>query len=91
MFRSVDLKSLLIGGLLVVAVVCAMGGAPMMNPEFHGRFTLVAHNKDGGSVYVLDTATGQVWQRQTNVIPNSFFDPKLEGYAPVEQPVDPNW
>ena len=90
MRHRIDLKSLLIGGLLAVVVVCVMGGVPMVSPEFQGRFSLVAQNVVGGDVFVIDTVTGQVWERHRNMIPNPFYEPKLEGYAPAKEPVDPN-
>jgi len=87
MLRSIDGKSLVIGGLLVLVAICAMAmtGAPWIGPEYSGRFTLV----DGtGNEYVLDTATGQVWGYLSN--PQAFYAPKLEGYAPEEEVPDPN-
>ncbi|RPJ33352.1 MAG: hypothetical protein EHM35_10620, partial [Planctomycetaceae bacterium] len=43
MLRSIDGKSLLIGGLLVAVAVCAMAmtGAPWMNGEHNGRFRMI--------------------------------------------------
>ena len=121
MLHSIDGKSLLIGGLLVAVVVCAMAmtGAPWMDGDRNGRFTMIvypvqeggtnvavaggavmnAHGaviRDGSvlyplpSLYILDTATGQVW---TPGYPNieAFYAPKLEGYAPEDEPIiDPN-
>ena len=121
MWRSIDGKSLLIGGLLVAVAVCAMAmtGAPWMDGEHNGRFTMIVYPvPDGGSnvaiagggimgaqgavmrdgamlyplpsLYILDTATGQVW---TPSYPNveTFYAPKLEGYAPEDESIiDPN-
>jgi hypothetical protein len=120
MLRTIDGKSLLIGGLLVAVAVCAMAttAAPWMNGEHNGRFTMIVYpvpdggnnvaivggvgrggngaiTRDGGilyplpSLYILDTATGQVW---TPSYPNieTFYAPKLEALAPGEEPVDPN-
>ena len=92
MFRSIDGKSVLIGGLLVLVAVCGMGAVPLISGEFSGRFSLVAHNVDHGGVYVIDTVTGQVWEQQNNIFPNPFYAPKLGGgYAPEEEPMEPNW
>ena len=85
MKRSIDAKSFLIGGLLVLVAVCAMGGLPLMHGEYNGRFSLVTHDKDYGSVYVIDTLSGQVWERGSG----GFFDSKLEVHDSGE-PVDPN-
>jgi hypothetical protein len=120
MARSIDGKSLLIGGLLVLVAVCAMAmtAAPRMDGEHNGRFTMIVYPAlDGGSniaisdgailggskdvafdggalvyplssLYILDTATGQVWTPSYPDI-KTFYAPKLEGYAPLE-PVEPN-
>ena len=88
MLRTIDGKSLLIGGLLVAVAVCAMGALPLLHGEYNGRFTLVAGT---GNEYVLDTATGQVWAYLSNT--QVFYAPKIEGYAPEEEPMqypDPN-
>ncbi len=91
MLRSIDGKSLLIGGLLVAVAVCVMGGAPVLGPESNGRFMLVTHDKDYGGVYVIDTATGQVWQ-QTNQsdMPDAFYPASLEEDIFRRPTVDPN-
>jgi hypothetical protein len=114
MLRTIDGKSLLIGGLLVAVAVCAMAmtGAPWMNGEHNGRFAMIINNgtqsgrgaviingPDGAvmypsssDVYILDTATGQVWTPDFPDI-RTFYAPKLEGYAPMDDPtvgVDPN-
>jgi hypothetical protein len=90
MLRSIEGKSFLIGGLLVLVAVCAMAmtGAPRMRGQYNGRFSLVTHDKDNGSVYVVDTLTGQVWERHYSN-DDAFYASKLEGYGP-EEPVDPN-
>jgi hypothetical protein len=85
MVRSIEGKSLLIGGLLVLVAVCAMGGVGLMDGQYNGRFSLVTHDKDYGSVYVIDTLTGQVWDRTDD----AFLASKLEGHD-AEKPVDPN-
>ena len=91
MWRSIDVKSLLIGGLLVAVVVCAMGGSPVLGPESNGRFMLVTHDKDYGGVYVIDTATGQVWQQTSwNDMPEAFYPASLEQDVFHWPAVDPN-
>jgi len=86
MLHSIEGKSFLIGGLLVLVAVCAMGGLPLIHGSYNGRFSLVA--PDGDQAYVIDTVTGQVWGEH---YPDSraFWPSKLEGYGP-EEPVDPN-
>ena len=42
------------------------------------------------NVYILDTATGQVWTPEHPDI-KTFYAPKLEGYAPEDESIiDPN-
>jgi hypothetical protein len=89
MWRSIDGKSLLIGGLLVLMVVCAMGGATIVDPQYYGRFSLVA--QEGGHVYVIDTATGQVWQQTDPMhMPQAFYPASIEQDIVRWPTVDPN-
>ena len=90
MWRSIDGRSLLIGGLPVLVVVCAMGGLPAGDGESNGRFSLVA--QDSGHVYVIDTATGQVWQQaDQRHMPQAFYPASLEADVCQMPPVEPNW
>ena len=58
MLRSINAKSLVVGGLLVLTVVCLIGGAPYVAPEYHNRFQIATNPNHA---FVLDSATGQVW------------------------------
>jgi hypothetical protein len=58
MFRSIDMKSALIGGLLVVMVLFLVGAVPYMETKKYGRFKIETNN---GHAFILDSATGQVW------------------------------
>jgi hypothetical protein len=58
MFRTIDVKSVLIGGLLGAMVLCLFGAVPFVLPEEYGRFQIETNN---GHAFILDTATGQVW------------------------------
>jgi hypothetical protein len=86
MSKSFDFKSFVIGGLLVLVVLCAMGAVPFMDHTYYGRFTIVTVASENWGIYsrVLDTATGQVWMEQPQVIDFEFRAPKLEGLAPAE-------
>jgi hypothetical protein len=86
--RAIDGKSFLIGGLLVVVAMCAMGGVPLMDGQYNGRFSLVAHDTAYGGVYVIDTVTGQVWVREAQG-GRTLHALELEGYA-HEGPAEPN-
>ncbi len=81
MLRSINAKSLVVGGLLVLTVVCLIGGAPYVAPEYHSRFQ-IATNQD--HAFVLDSATGQVWSKYFHPRPSTviggtdaFHDQKL--------------
>ena len=41
MHRSIDLKSVLIGGLFVALILSLVGAVPFVQPEEYGRFELV--------------------------------------------------
>ena len=54
---SVNAKSLLLGGLAVVLVLCLLGAEPFVVPEHYGRYQIETNE---GYAFVLDSATGQV-------------------------------
>jgi hypothetical protein len=81
MLRSIDTKSLVVGGLLVLTVVCLIGGAPYVEPEYHSRFQIATNQSHA---FVLDSATGQVWSKNfapepSNIIggTDAFHDQKF--------------
>jgi len=81
MGKALDFKSLVIGGLTALLVVGAMGSWPeggggvVLNRDFDGRFTIVTQEYDA---YVLDTATGQVWNEgSSGARREAFFAPKI--------------
>jgi hypothetical protein len=81
--KSVDLKSLVIGGLLVLLVMCVVGAVPGLRQESFGRFTI---DSTVESAVILDTATGQAWAFEmprglvsSYTPPRVFFAPKLHG------------
>ncbi len=58
MFHSIDIKSALIGGLLVAMILCLAGAVPFVQPEEYGRFQIETNDSHA---FILDSATGQVW------------------------------
>ena len=58
MRRSIDIKSVLIGGLMAALILCLAGGVPYMHWEDYGRFQIETNNSHA---FILDSATGQVW------------------------------
>jgi hypothetical protein len=79
MIKNVDTKSLVIGLLIAFLVVLASGAVQnRAGGESVGRFQLVASERSD-EAYVIDTATGQVWEElDGNKLNNSFFQPKLD-------------
>jgi hypothetical protein len=62
MQRALEIRSLVIGLLLGLLVAIGLGAAQAIPPGVRpdvDRFEI--ETGDSGSVYVLDTATGQVW------------------------------
>jgi hypothetical protein len=59
MSYSVDIKSCLIGGLLVLVVACCIAAAVYQPSQLYlDRFKIEASQE---YAFVLDSATGQVW------------------------------
>ncbi len=58
MHRSIDIKSILIGGLLTALVLLLTGIVPYAPPEEYGRFQMATNDN---YAFILDSATGQVW------------------------------
>ena len=91
MWKSIDRKSLVIGGLLVLLVLSAMGAVPWLPDDAFGRFAIETNT---AYAFVLDSATGQVWSLYAPEPcyaaggmaawprdPQGFFAPKLEGHT----------
>ena len=57
MRRSIDMKSVLFGGLLATLILCLIGAVPFVGQDVHGRFQIVTDNR----TFILDSATGQAW------------------------------
>ncbi len=76
MKTKIDVKSMLVGIALGVAVMLGVGAATSPGPI--GRFQISATGNHG---LVLDTATGQVWSyffmSSGGPTPQDFFAPKL--------------
>jgi len=90
MMKSIDLKSFLIGGLLVLSVLCVLGAMPRLSPPGPvGRYALVVSHISDDNNYVIDTTTGQVWSRSAQGRSDVFYAPKLRAQTPAE-PNKPN-
>jgi hypothetical protein len=58
MYRPIDMKSGLVGGLLVALILCLVGAVPFVDREDYDRFKIETNDSHA---FVLDSATGQVW------------------------------
>jgi len=96
--KSVDFKSFVIGGLLVLLILCVGGGiVPGAYQEYPQRFAI---GVAGDHAFILDTSTGQTWGFGTSsglvftyTKPAEFFAPKtpFTGHGlPPEDPNQPN-
>jgi hypothetical protein len=69
MHRSIDMKSILIGGLLAALILCLAGAVPYVNLEDYDRFKIETNDSHA---FVLDSATGQVWSSVFHVTDSGF-------------------
>lgn len=84
MVRSLDFKSALIGGFVVVMFVFLAGAVDYEPPEDFGRFQIETNESH---VFILDTATGQAWSSLSlnpNGGINAYPDPNF--HAPKTHP-----
>jgi hypothetical protein len=79
---KLDAKSAGIGLVLGAAIVLCLGAGVKLDPQVK-RYAIAANE---GHAFILDTATGQVWEKFTPpsnasgaVGPTEFAAPKLEG------------
>jgi len=70
MSRSIDMRSVLIGGLLAVIALCLVGAVPFIPSEEYGRFQIETNNSHA---FILDTATGQVWSSSFYISSSSLI------------------
>ena len=74
MNKTIDTRSLLTGLFMgILAVLCL--GAALRHGNQPGRFQLGVG--DGQTAYVIDTVSGQVWQKE-DLKQKEFFAPKAE-------------
>jgi len=56
-----DLKSMLIGALLLLCIFLAMGASTRTNSAVPAQFQLALPG-EGSNAFIINTATGQVWE-----------------------------
>jgi len=76
----IDLKSLLIGIVLVLCVLLAVGASSPAIPHHAGRYQLVA--LENSNTYVLDSRTGRVWRKYSSK--NDFRELKIDTKLPAD-------
>ena len=87
MVRSIDMKSALIGGLVVAMILFLVGAVDYVPPVVYGRFKIEAND---GYAFILDTATGQAWSDMLSDPGHFYVAPDPNFYAPkTYDEVDP--
>ncbi len=71
--KKIDIKSLLVGTILGVCVLLALGAATGKQADI-GRYQVV-HTDNQTTCFVIDTTTGQVWRRASNSHGNDYGSP----------------
>jgi hypothetical protein len=71
--KKIDIKSLLVGTILGVCVLLALGAATGKQADI-GRYQ-VACPDNPNTCFVIDTTTGQVWHRIANSLGNDYGSP----------------
>jgi hypothetical protein len=75
MHRSMDMKSVIMGGLLVALILCLTGAVPLVNHGDYDRFKIETNDSHA---FVLDSATGQVW---SSIFIGNQFQPHPDFHA----------
>ena len=78
MNARLDFKSLAIGALVMLCITLTIGASSRTSPAPHARFQLALPGQ-GSSAYIIDTATGQVWEKHPmeSDYAVSFRQPKI--------------
>ena len=70
MVRSIDMKSVLIGGFVMALLLCLVGAVLFTPVEYYGRFQIETNDN---YAFILDSATGQVWSKEFPYARPGFF------------------
>jgi hypothetical protein len=84
MVCSIDMKSALIGGLVIALFLCLVGAVDYVPTLYYGRFQIETNDN---YAFILDTATGQAWSKEFPYYRPGFIvypDPNFNG--PKTQP-----
>ena len=88
MHRSIDMKSVLIGGLLVALILCLVGAVPFVNLEDYDRFKIETNDSHA---FILDSATGQVWSSAFYIGNNAVLvdnDPNFHAIKTLHEQIE---
>ena len=79
MNARLDIKSLVIGALIMLCITLTIGASNRTNPAVHARFQLALPG-EGGNAFVIDTATGRIWEKHPTAGSNAaqFRQPKID-------------
>ena len=71
--KAIDTKSVLIGLLFGISVLLAMGAASGRQAEI-GRYQIACPDQQT-TCFVIDTTTGQVWQKYSRTSGHNYGSP----------------
>ena len=79
MKARLDPKSLIVGALIMLCITLTIGASSRTSPAPNARYQLAVPG-EGSNAYVIDTTTGQVWEKHP--IPGTdaakFRQPKID-------------
>ena len=79
MNARLDIKSLVIGALIMLCITLTIGASSRTSPGPSARFQLALPG-EGSHAYIIDTATGQVWEKYPTGSDSAaaFRQPKID-------------
>lgn len=62
MNARLDVKSMVIGVLIMLCIALTIGATSRTTPAANARFQLALPG-EGSNAYIIDTATGRIWEK----------------------------
>ena len=80
MNTRLDVKSLVIGALIMLCIALTIGATNRTSPAANARFQLALPG-EGSNAYVIDTVTGRIWEKHPTPgnTATEFRQPKTDG------------
>lgn len=80
MNARLDVKSMVIGALIMLCIALTIGATSRTSPAANARFQLALPG-EGSNAYVIDTATGRIWEKHPTPgnTATEFRLPKTDG------------